>query len=68
MNREQFEVGALRLYQVGWLLLVLVTAGTFFMEIGSATVESFIGVVLAVAGPWFLLKLGKWVYRGFVPK
>lgn len=68
MYRERFETGFFRLYQAGWGLLVAAMVAIAVMEGHRAPAEAAGMVLSAIIGPWLLMRLGRWVYRGFVPK
>jgi hypothetical protein len=68
VNRQQAETGIYRLYLVAWAIFVFVVLVTFLLEADSANGERVAEVFLAVIGPWIGMKLGQWIYRGFVPK
>lgn len=68
MNLERFEAGFSRLYKAVWLLIAsfgifaALLKGHEFPEQAAATAVSVVVI------PWVLMKIGRWVYRGFVPK
>ena len=68
MTRTQFETGFSRLYQAAWIILFF---GVLFALVFSNRYDPIPGMVALAAaaiGPLVIGKLGKWIYRGFVPK
>ena len=75
MQLKSFEVGVLRLYYVAWLAVAGI--GIFangyelslrYGHIGDADLFKFVVSSLVVCiAPWAVMRLIRWVYRGFVP-
>lgn len=75
MQLKSFEVGVQRLYYVAWLAVAgigIVTNADELRQqyghIGDVDLFKFIASSLVVCiAPWVVMRLIRWVYRGFVP-
>lgn len=71
MNRNNIELGILRLYYVLWALWVaawLAFCGSQFTRANFHADELALGMAMLVLPPPLLMFAVRWVYRGFLPK
>lgn len=77
MTKDQFELGAQRLYYVAWALFsgfYVIAGGTQLFSSSGLSIPSWeflgmVGILLGIViAPGIAMVVFRWIYRGFVPK